>query len=495
MPNQRIHQSISRDAPTHEGEETMFKHISLALFIAFLIIPVPALGSGKNYRVSVHTNGSQGDEGSFSPAMTPDGRYVAFFSEATNLVSGDNNGKSDVFVHDRWTDKTVRININPTLGEPNNDSYRSTDYRGVSITPDGRYVAFHSKASNLVPVDTNFSWDCFVHDRDPDGNGIYDEGNGTIELVSVDTAGNQYATLPSNNPWISADARFVVFESLGKLAPEDTNINQDIYLRDRALSTTMLVSKNGSGVAADDDCWDPVISGNGRFVAYASEADNLVGIDNNNVQDIFLFDRLFGSTILVSVKSNGDQANGASSEPSISDGGTKIAFTTEATNLHAKDNNGLEDVYLRDTGAGTTTAVSRNANGFTGDDWSIQPSISPNGRYVAFCSIAEDLTPENSFHFRDVFVYDLVKKKMSWFSESWYWNFVYPHTDGWCWKPSVSNDGERVAFESGATNMVLFDTNDRFDVFVRAEKSWHKDFPRLTRPQGGGDQGKWIKPK
>ncbi|MHC4945747.1 MAG: TolB family protein, partial [Planctomycetota bacterium] len=220
------------------------------------------------------------------------------------------------------------------------------------------------------------------------------------------------------------------------------------------------------------------------------EADNLVAVDNNNVQDIFLFDRLFGVTTLVSVKSNGDQADGSSSDASISDSGTKIAFTSEATNLYAKDNNGLDDVFLRDTNANTTTAISKNANGFTGDDWSIQPSISPNGKYVAFCSIAEDLTPQNSFHFRDVFVYDLVKDKMSWFSESWYWNFVYPHTDGWCWKPSVSNNGRRVAFESTATNMVLFDTNDSNDVIVRSETPWKKNFPRTNRPKGGGDKDK-----
>lgn len=282
--------------------------------------------------VSVNSVGKQGNDHSEWPSVSADGRFVAFESKARNLVAGDSNHLSDVFVHDRKTGKTVRASVGASGQQGNGESYFP------AISADGRWVAFTSAADNLVDGDTNNSDDVFVHDL----------STGVTERVSVDSAGAQSQ---GNNfsRFISSDGRFVAFESgAGNLVNGDTNSASDIFVRDRLLGATTRVSVNSAGKQAN---WFSIFSGmsaDGRFVTFESAASNLVPGDTNLTDDIFIHDRLNGKTSLVSVDSSGMQSNGRSFFPVINADGRSVAFVSEADNLVAGDTNQQTDVFVRD---------------------------------------------------------------------------------------------------------------------------------------------------
>jgi Tol biopolymer transport system component len=168
-------------------------------------------------RVSVDSAGNQANNGSLAPAISANGRFVAFGSLADNLVPGDTKGQTDIFVHDRKTGATTRVSVGSAGNQGNNGS------GGSAITANGRYVAFSSDADNLVPGDTNGETDAFVHDR----------RTGATERVSIDSAGDQ-ANLPSYSTAISANGRFVAFWSdANNLVPGDTNGQTDAFVHDR----------------------------------------------------------------------------------------------------------------------------------------------------------------------------------------------------------------------------------------------------------------------
>ena len=211
-------------------------------------------------RVSVASNGGQADSSSVNPAVSADGRFVAFESDASNLVGGDTNGLNDIFVHDRQTGTTERVSV----------ATGGTEANGVSYTPaisaDGRFVAFYSNATNLVGGDTNGTSDVFVHDRQ----------TGTTERVSVATGGAE-ANGGSSTAAISADGRFVAFHSdATNLVSGDTNGARDIFVHDRQTGTTERVSVATGGAQANSGSANPAISADGRFVAFYSVATNLV---------------------------------------------------------------------------------------------------------------------------------------------------------------------------------------------------------------------------
>jgi Tol biopolymer transport system component len=226
--------------------------------------------------VSVASNGAQGNRQSTAPSISADGRYVAFASLASNLVSGDTNNEPDIFVHDRETGQTNRVSVASDGTQGNGGSYMP------SISADGRYAAFKSSASNLVPGDTNGYEDIFVHDRE----------TAQTERVSVASDGTQ------GNHWssylvISADGRYVAFASLASnLVSGDTNNELDIFVHDRETSQTKRVSVASDGAQADGGSWyNPSISADGRYVAFGSVASNLVPGDTNGMQDVFVHDR------------------------------------------------------------------------------------------------------------------------------------------------------------------------------------------------------------
>lgn len=282
------------------------------------------------------------------PSISADGRYVAYYSYSQTLVPGDTNGSSDIFVLDRQTDTTERVSVASDGTESNFDS------NNAAISADGRFVTYQSAATSLVPGDTNGAWDVFVFDRQTDTN----------QRVSVASDGAE-ANGSSSVGSISADGRFVTFTSdASNLVAGDTNGASDVFVFDRQTSTTTRVSVAGDGTEANGPSGDVSdygpnasisISADGRFVAYRSDASNLVSGDANGVSDVFVFDRQASTTTRVSVAGDGTEANGPSAGVSeygptggvsISADGRFVSFHSDASNLVAGDTNGLTDVFV-----------------------------------------------------------------------------------------------------------------------------------------------------
>jgi hypothetical protein len=240
-------------------------------------------------RVSVATDGTQGNNPPGSPSISADGRYVAFESDASNLVSGDTNNATDIFVYDTVTNTTRRLSV-ASDGTQGNDPSVSP-----SISADGRYVAFFSWANNLVSDDTNDTSDIFVYDT---------VANTTrrVSVASDGTQGNDYSFSPS----ISADGRYVAFYSyVSNLVSGDTNNASDIFVYDTVANTSRRISVASDGTQGNLDSSFADISADGRYVAFQSSASNLVSGDTNGRQDIFVYDTVANTTRRVSVATDG----------------------------------------------------------------------------------------------------------------------------------------------------------------------------------------------
>ena len=337
--------------------------------------------NGETSRVSVAGDGTQGDGDSWSPAISADGRFVAFASSATNLVDGDTNDAPDIFVHDRQTGEIAMVSVAGDGTQGNLDSLQP------AISANGSLVAFYSWADNLVPADGNGTvLDIFVHDR---------QTKETM-LVSVASDGTQ-GNGNSISPAISADGRFVAFESeatnlLGDPV-NDENVVSDIFVHDRLSGETTRVSVSGNGSESNGPSYSPAISADGRFVAFESPAGNLVDGDTNGTYDVFVHDRQMGETTMVSMAGDGAQGNLDSLQPAISADGRFVAY-------YIFEN----AVFLHDRQTGTTTPVSKTAQG-TLVDGSF-PAISGDGHLVAFESDAGNLVEGDTNNEQDIFVYD-----------------------------------------------------------------------------------------
>ncbi len=394
-------------------------------------------------RVSLRSDGLQDRRDSQAPAISADGRFVAFESLGASLVPGDTNECMDVFVHDRELSTTVRVSVDWEGHQGDGDS------RSPSISADGRFVAFESLALNLGG--SAHAAGIYVHDR----------STGDTALVSVDSAGRP-ATRPSARPSISADGRFVAFESTaGNLVPNDANGLPDVFVHDRETCNTIRASINWRRVSARGSSGWPVISGNGRFVAFVSDADTFVYGDSNRADDVFVFDRESRRTTRASVGWDGREAKGPSFKPAISHDGRFVAFASDADNLVRFDR-GLRDVFVHDRQTGETRMVSVDSLGEHGNLQSGGPSISVDGRWIAFHSSATNLAADDVNRVDDVFLYD---------SETYSTSRVSRATNGepadsFSYGPSVSGDGSCVAFTSRAKNLAGGDTNGAWDVFV-----------------------------
>ena len=337
---------------------------ALRLFAACTLVAAVSSGCTWINRVSLDGAGNGGDSGSggFYGAATPnaisaDGRYVAFVSNADNLVVGDTNGVQDVFVRDTIQGTTSRVSVDSNGAQAN---LSSSD---PSISADGRYIAFDSAATNLFPNDLDDATDIFVHDT----------VTGTTSLVS----------LFGFSPTISADGRYVAFASGAALLPEDTNDDYDVFVRDTVAGTTSRVSVDSRGAQATGASDEPTISGDGRYIAYNSDASNLVAGDTNGAYDVFVRDTVAETTSRVSVDSSGAQATFGGDTPAISADGRYVAFTSRASNLVAGDTNGTYDVFVHDSVMGTTRRVSVDSTGVQANDGSYSDSPTPSPAMVA----------------------------------------------------------------------------------------------------------------
>jgi Tol biopolymer transport system component len=414
-------------------------------------------GSGlaqETERATFAVDGTQLDNGSYNPAISSDGRYVAFYGDATNLVWNDFNARRDAFVHDRLAGTTRRVSVDSGGTEGN-------DWTGVNLGPlaissDGRYVAFDSDATNLVAGDTNGVTDIFVHDQVA----------GTTQRVNVGAGGVQ-ANGPSRVFFssVSTDGRYVVFSSRAtNLVAGDTNGVEDVFVRDRQSGTTERVSVGAGGAQSSQVSHSGTITPDGAYVAFYSEAANLVANDTNGFADVFVRDRAGATTELVSLATGGTQGDFVSSEPSISSDGRFVAFYSGASNLVPGDTNGTYDVFLRDRQSGATERMSVATGGTQGDSASVYPSISADSRFVAFYSAATNLVAGDTNAAADIFVHD----RMMDTTERVDVDSSGSQPDGGAGLASISGDGRYVAFGSYATNLAPDDdTHGYSDIFVR----------------------------
>ncbi|MFO0806989.1 MAG: hypothetical protein U0746_00015 [Gemmataceae bacterium] len=331
-------------------------------------------------RVSIGLGGVQ-PNGSVTPdgavLISADGRIVAYGSTATNLVAGDSNGVADLFAFEQPLGRTERI----TMSSGGAQADRGAASRVLGLSADGRFVLFASDASNLVGGDTNGAIDVFVRDR---------QGERT-ERINLSGSGAQANRGGPASGGISADGRIVVFSSTAtNLTPDDRSGDEDVFVRDRKLGTTRLVSRGLSGAS------DAAVSGSGRFIAFKARSAGRYAI--------FLLDRSTGGLIQVSRGLGGTTENGDSSHPVVSRDGRFVAFVSAATNLVAGDTSGASDVFAWDRVTGHMTRVSVSGAGAQANAASGVPAISPSAEYIAFVSRASNLVGSDTNGAADVFV-------------------------------------------------------------------------------------------
>jgi Tol biopolymer transport system component len=426
----------------------------LGLLLALLAAPLAAADPpGVTERVSVGPGGAAADNDAVLPAISGDGRYVAFWSSASTLVAGDTNGTSDVFVRDRSTGVTERVSVDSRERQSAGaeaDGVLDTNFGPPAITPDGRYVAFASSATNLVKGDKNNAVDIFLRDRVA----------GTTERLTA-VGRKTVANAESSFPAISPDARFVAFQSFAdNLVPGDTNFTSDVFLLDRQAGTVARVSVTSTGEQATNASRNPTITPDGRFVAFESDALLVPGEVEDSAADVYLRDVQAGTTEAIS---GGSESVGHSGGPKITPDGRFVAFHSWDDGLVPGDDNNSYDVFVRDRTTGALERVSVDSAGTQGNDWSLGASITPDGRFVAFHSFADNLVAgDTNFDF-DVFVHDRATHttvRASVRSDG---------TEGGLslgsLNPSLSADGTVVAFQSEA-DLVPDDTGFPVDVFV-----------------------------
>ncbi|MEJ2146297.1 MAG: hypothetical protein P8020_14290 [Acidobacteriota bacterium] len=426
---------------------------NMVVLLAALCLPLmlqDARGQATKPRI---VRASQDSEGSGANGLSnytnvsPEGRYVAFRSLATNLVENDTNGVADIYIFDRMTGEVTRESLDAAGNELNGDSLIP------SLSDGGHWIAFDSLATNAVPDDTNGYRDVFVRDRE----------TGTVTRVSVDSSGHDANGL-SQRGKISADGRYVYFNSeASNLVPEDNNGVVDVFVHDRLTGETRRINVSSEGTESNGWSWLAYISSDGFCAVFHSDASNLVPGDTNGLRDTFLHDRRSGETIRVSVVSADEQSNGASQWPSISADCRYVAFESNATNLVEGDTNGSVDTFVYDRATMTTTRVSVSSQGVEGDADSRYPYLSGDGRYVTFYSDASNLVPDDTNGATDVFVHDRLTGETSRVSVSQNGS----EGNGASSFPILLADGSGVVFQSDASNLIPEDQNGQTDIFIR----------------------------
>jgi Tol biopolymer transport system component len=345
------------------------------------------LSTGAFELLSVSSSGARGNAKSLKPVPSSDGTVITFQSEASNLVSGDTNGRLDVFVRNRSNDTTRRVSVSSSGGQGNGDSTYP------QISPNGRYVVFASVASNLAGSDGNGLSDIFRHDLQ----------TGRTEHVSVSTSGGA-ANGNSLYPAISGDGRYIAFQSnASNLVPGDTNRQNDVFVRDMETGRTERVSVSSSGAQAAGGSGYPDLSDDGRYVIFLSRARNLSTGDTNSFDDLFVHDRTTDTTTRLTRGLGNSQINGHTISPEISGNGQVIVFGSEASNLVAGDTNGVADVFTVNRLTGTIRRMSVGNGGQQGSQRSFQQHIAQDGSSVVY-STRSNLVGNDTNGAQDVYL-------------------------------------------------------------------------------------------
>lgn len=429
--------------------------------------------------MSVNAAGTgPGDGYSIAPRITPDGRFVAFISASSNLVTDDAATliHEDIYVRDLQLGKTTLVSRNSAGTARGNGVSGFFDVPGISA--DGRFVVFTSFANNLVATPPgNFQTDVFVRDLQ----------TGTTKLVSINQTGTGPGNGGSSQGVITPDGRFVAFLSQARdLIAMDIGFRLQVFVRDLQTGSTKLVSVNRTGTSGGNGDTDSrglerdlSISADGRFVTFVSDASDLVSTDTNFTQDVFVRDTQLGVTQLVSVNTSGN-AGGNSGQINLTPDGHFIAFISGADDLVLNDANQQQDVFIRDLQTNSTALVSVNQTGVaagTGDSSTffllsfVRPSLSDDGRYVSFTSKAADLISGNDTNggnsggsLPDVFMRDRQSGVTSLVSIN---NSGTDSGNGTSGYSAITHDGRSIFYFSGAADLVGYDTNGGVqDLFV-----------------------------
>lgn len=440
----------------------MTKDAPRLLLAAMLVAlaPVSAGALERDIRLLSQTSRGFSAEGrSEGPAVDADGQVAAYNSDALNLVSPPfQSSRTQIYARDIAVTTSQLVSRN-AAGQAGNQPSQPGGF-GPGISANGRFVAFSSRATNLVPDDTNGFEDVFVADRE----------TGTVELISrgIDGPANGASTFPR----LSADGRYVVFQSrAGNLVEGDTNGTSDIFVYDREADTLQPVSTGRDGAPANGSSITPAISDDGRVVTFASRATNLVETATSGTfEQIFVSEWQSGAIELASRSGTGAPANAISFLPDLTADGSQVAFKSEAFNLVPNDTNGVPDVFVRDRGAGTTQRVSVDSFGNQANGLSGGPGISADGRFVAFVSFASNFVPDDGNGFSDVYVYDRFPPAREQGEIARVTiaidNFGEPNEGVADFPVSISADGRWIAFASAASNLVPNDLNNDLDAFL-----------------------------
>ncbi len=405
----------------------------------------PALGLPRLRGVSRNDRGDWGSDSSLYPAISTNGQWVAFISRATNLVAGVNSTTALVYVRDRTA------GTNELISKSNLGALPNADCANVRISGNGQFVTFDSAASNLIANDTNGVSDVFLYDR----------ATGQVELISKAGAGfgngMSYFAAPSD------DGHYVVFASdASNLVASDSNGYRDIFVRDRQAGTTARVSVGNTGVQPDYISDWPNISGDGRYVTFLSGADNLVVDAYFPAFQLYLRDRTGNTTVRISKGSTNVPGHDNSGLSSLSSDGRYIAFESQATNLVTGDTNARQDIFLKDRVGGTLTRISRGNDGTQANDDCWSPCISSNGRHICFYSDAASLRAQDDSPYLEIFDYDRISGKLSRLTYNDAGDSGFDNS----FLPVASADGSVVVFASWAWNLAPGDGNGTINVFA-----------------------------
>lgn len=378
-------------------------------------------------RVSVGLNGAEANGNSYSgaaPTISQDGRFLVFESDASNLVAGDTNGRTDVFVLDRQTGQLSRVSTDAAGGQLAGTSFDGT------ISADGRYVAFITNDSaltggsgyyavrkDLQTGEVVVAGPAYVqvtpenpHEPHLSADGRYVAYASSATSVvrydfSSDALETVFAGSFTSTPSISPDGRYVAFFSRSAIVPGDGS-SDDVFIKDMQTGDVVRVSNSyvNVGQSSNHNSYDPEFSSDGRYLVFHSAANDIVPGDASHAIDVFRYDIQTGETLRVSVPASGDDAVGGESiYASVSGDGRYVVFESTATNLVSGDTNGLRDIFVKDMETGVVVRVSVGDDGSESNGNSRTPSISADGRIITFSSEATNLTPGDTNGLKDVF--------------------------------------------------------------------------------------------
>ena len=435
-----------------QRQRTIGRLAAAGILVATTVVLLPAAPAGAVVsppvgRLSVGTGtGASGLAIDSTVLIDGSGRYVGFTSDQA-LVPEDTNGAKDAYLRDRLTDRTVRVGLAVGGAQPSNGS---TKICGMS--DDARYVAFASSASNFAGSTPQI----FRRDR----------VTGNTQMVSVSSAelpGNGVGSSLTARCGVSDNGRYIAFVSASNnLVALDSSTGFDIFVRDVTAGTTERVSVSSAEAQADASSSEPSISADGNLVAFSSGAANLAAGDADASSDVFVRNRSAGTTELVSVSSAEVHGNASSISPQLSADGTKVAFSSGATNLVASDTNGFTDVFVRNRTAGTTSRVSLNSSDAQIAGPSSLPSMTDDGTVVAFRTSADAGFGDGNGEY-DIYLRDLDAGTTVLVSGS----VIGLAADAESVEAAVSDDGRVIAFRSYASTLVRDDTNGKPDAFAR----------------------------